>query len=164
MATVPFRVEVVRSTRRTRTVGARLVGSVLRVSVPSWMSAAEERRWVDDMTTRFARQIESSLVDLEERAAVLARRHGLRPPKSIRWVDNMQSRCGSCTPSTGSVRLSTRLARFPEWVRDYVIVHELAHLTYPGHTPAFWKLVDRYPKAERARGYLIAKSGDDETE
>ena len=164
MATVPFRVEVVRSTRRTRTVGARLVGSVLRVSVPSWMSAAEERRWVDDMTTRFARQIESSLVDLEERAAVLARRHGLRPPKSIRWVDNMQSRWGSCTPSTGSVRLSTRLARFPEWVRDYVIVHELAHLTYPGHTPAFWKLVDRYPKAERARGYLIAKSGDDETE
>ena len=164
MATVPFRVEVVRSTRRTRTVGARLVGSVLRVSVPSWMSAAEERRWVDDMTTRFARQIESSLVDLEERAAVLARRHGLRPPKSIRWVDNMQSRWGSCTPSTGSVRLSTRLARFPEWVRDYVIVHELAHLTYPCHTPAFWKLVDRYPKAERARGYLIAKSGDDETE
>ena len=164
MATVPFRVEVVRSTRRTRTVGARLVGSVLRVSVPSWMSAAEERRWVDDMTTRFARQIESSLVDLEERAAVLARRHGLRPPKSIRWVDNMQSRWGSCTPSTGSVRLSTRLARFPEWVRDYVIVHELAHLTYPGHTPAFWKLVDRYPKAERARGYLIAKSADDETE
>ena len=164
MATVPFRVEVVRSTRRTRTVGARLVGSVLRVSVPSWMSAAEERRWVDDMTTRFARQIESSLVDLEERAAVLARRHGLRPPKSIRWVDNMQSRWGSCTPSTGSVRLSTRLARFPEWVRDYVIVHELAHLTYPGHTPAFWKLVDRYPKAERARGYLIAKSGDDESE
>jgi predicted metal-dependent hydrolase len=164
MATVPFRVEVVRSTRRTRTVGARLVGSVLRVSVPSWMSAAEERRWVDDMTTRFARQIESSLVDLEERAAVLARRHGLRPPKSIRWVDNMQSRWGSCTPSTGSVRLSTRLARFPEWVRDYVIVHELAHLTHTGHTPAFWKLVDRYPKAERARGYLIAKSGDDETE
>jgi predicted metal-dependent hydrolase len=164
VATVPFRVEVVRSTRRTRTVGARLVGSVLRVSVPSWMSVAEERRWVDDMTTRFARQVESSLIDLEERAALLARRHGLRPPKSIRWVDNMQSRWGSCTPSIGSVRLSTRLAGFPEWVRDYVIVHELAHLTYPGHTPAFWKLVDRYPKAERARGYLIAKSGDDETE
>ena len=164
MATVPFRVEVVRSTRRTRTVGARLVGSVLRVSVPSWMSAAEERRWVEDMTRRFARQIDAALVDLDDRAAVLARRHGLKRPTSIRWVDNMQSRWGSCTPSTGAVRISTRLARFPEWVRDYVIVHELAHLTYAGHTPAFWKLVDRYPKAERARGYLIAKSGDDESE
>ena len=62
------------------------------------------------------------------------------------------------------MRLSTRLARFPTWVRDYVIVHELAHLVHAGHTPAFWRLVDRYPMAERARGYLIAKSGDDETE
>jgi predicted metal-dependent hydrolase len=164
MATAAFQVEVVRSKRRTRTVGARLVGSVLRVSVPSWMSAAEERRWVEDMTRRFERQIEAALVDLDDRAEVLARRHGLQRPKSIRWVDNMQSRWGSCTPSTGAVRISTRLARFPEWVRDYVIVHELAHLTYAGHTPAFWKLVSRYPKAERARGYLIAKSGDDETE
>src|SRR6185312_5493515 len=117
------------------------VGSVLRVSVPSWMSAAEERLWVEDMTRRFERQIDAALVDLDDRAAVLARRHGLKRPVSIRWVDNMQSRWGSCTPSTGAVRISTRLARFPEWVRDYVIVHELAHLTYAGHTPAFWKLV-----------------------
>src|SRR6185436_17111002 len=109
MATVPFRVEVVRSTRRTRTVGARLVGSVLRVSVPSWMSAAEERRWVEDMTRRFERQIDAALVDLDDRAAVLARRHGLKRPVSIRWVDNMQSRWGSCTPSTGAVRISSRL-------------------------------------------------------
>ena len=159
-----FAVEVVRSTRRKRTVGARLVGEVLRVSVPSWMSAADERRYVEHMTKRFERQLQAALVDLEERAAVLARRHGLPRPSSIRWVDNMQSRWGSCTPSTGAVRLSTRLARFPHWVRDYVIVHELAHLVHAGHTPAFWRLVDRYPMAERARGYLIAKSGDDETE
>lgn len=159
-----FAVEVVRSTRRKRTVGARMVGEVLRVSVPSWMSAAEERRYVEHMTRRFERQLEAALVDLEERAAVLARRHGLPQPQAIRWVDNMHSRWGSCTPSNGSVRLSTRLARFPSWVRDYVIVHELAHLVHAGHTPAFWRLVERYPMAERARGYLIAKSGDDETE
>jgi len=159
-----FAVEVVRSTRRKRTVGARLVGEVLRVSVPSWMSAADERRYVEHMRLRFERQLQASLVDLDERAAVLARRYGLPQPLSIRWVDNMHSRWGSCTPTTRTVRLSTRLARFPMWVRDYVIVHELAHLMHAGHTAAFWRLVDRYPMAERARGYLIAKSGDDETE
>jgi predicted metal-dependent hydrolase len=42
-------------------------------------------------------------------------------------------------------------------VLDYVIVHELAHLRYHGHGPRFRALVDRYPLAERARGFLIAK-------
>lgn len=44
---------------------------------------------------------------------------------------------------------------------DYVIVHELCHLEIRGHGADFWKLAHRYPKAERAIGYLIAKSGDD---
>ena len=97
---------------------------------------------------------------MEERAAALARRHGLPRASSIRWVDGMRTRWGSCTPATGAIRLSSSLAAFPEWVIDYVIVHELAHLREPGHSPAFWALVERYPKAERARGYLTAKSAD----
>lgn len=72
----------------------------------------------------------------------------------------MSSRWGSCTPAAGTIRLSARLARFPDWVIDYVIVHELGHLEEPGHGAAFWRLVNRYPRAERAIGYLIAKSGD----
>jgi predicted metal-dependent hydrolase len=160
----PFTIEVIRSPRRTRTVGARLVGSVLRVSVPSWMSPAEEQRWVREMSRRYERQLDASLIDLEERADVLARRYGLPRPASIRWVEVMRTRWGSCTPATGTIRISTRLAPFPPWVRDYVIVHELAHLRHPGHTPAFWRLVERYPRTERARGYLMAKSGDEEVE
>ena len=49
------------------------------------------------------------------------------------------------------------LSTFPGWVLDYVIVHELAHLEVPGHGPAFWQIVSRYPLTERARGFLIAK-------
>ena len=77
----------------------------------------------------------------------------------------MRTRWGSCTPSTGAVRLSTALARFPDWVIDYVIVHELAHLRdgRPHRRPS-GASSSRYPRAERARGYLIAKSGgEDET-
>lgn len=156
----PFRVEVVRSARRKRTVGAELRGDVLRVSIPSWMSAAEEATWVAKMSAGFARKLSADRIDLTERAAVLARRHRLPTPDDIRWADDMRSRWGSCTYSTRSIRISNRLARFPDWVVDYVIVHELCHLRVRGHGPDFWELAHRYPKAERAIGYLIAKSGD----
>src|SRR5262245_38390080 len=105
-------VEVVRSRRRTRTVGARMVGGVLRISVPSWMSPDEEQHWVEEMTRRYERRHRSGLVDLEERAAFLARRYDLPTPSSIRWVDRMETRWGSCTPATGAIRLSTRVAAF----------------------------------------------------
>ena len=156
----PFRVEVTRSAKRRKTVGAHLVGDVLRVTVPSWMSKAEEAHWVRQMSGRFQRKLSADRLRLGERAETLARRHDLPLPSSIRWADDMRSRWGSCTPSQGTIRISTRLAPFPDWVVDYVIVHELAHLEVIGHNDDFWRLVYRFPKAERAIGYLIAKSGD----
>lgn len=156
----PFHVEVTRSTRRRKTVGAQLVGPVLRIAVPSWMSHAEEAHWVREMSSRFRRKLSTDRIDLSERASTLARRLRLSQASEIRWADDMTSRWGSCTPASGVIRISTRLAAFPDWVIDYVVVHELAHLDVRGHDADFWLLVHRYPRAERAIGYLIAKSGE----
>lgn len=150
-------VEVVRSPRRRKTVQARQVGGVLRVSIPATMSRDEEDRHVAEMVRRMQRRAESAEVDLGSRAAALASSYGFPRPTSIRWVDNQEWRWGSCTPSDGTIRISTRLAREPAWVLDYVIVHELAHLVVHGHGPAFWALVGRYPRTERARGFLMAR-------
>jgi hypothetical protein len=90
------------------------------------------------------------------RARELSEAHldGLAEPASVRWVDNQHRRWGSCTPADRSIRLSSRLRSMPEYVVDYVLVHELVHLLEPGHGERFWDLVGRYPRAERARGFL----------
>ncbi len=150
-----MKTEVIRSTRRRRTVQAEQVGDTVRISIPARMSKVEEEHWVGVMVRRFEKRAATAEQDLEGRADALAARYGLPRPASIRWVGNQQRRWGSCTPVDGSVRISDRLARYPTWVLDYVIVHELAHLAEPGHGRAFHALVDRYPKAERARGFLM---------
>jgi len=151
-------VEVIRSERRRKTVQARRVNGVVRVTIPATMTRAEEERWVAEMVRRLERSTGGEAVDLEERAAALAERYDLPRPSSIRWVDNQELRWGSCTPVDGSIRISSKLLAEPSWVLDYVIVHELAHLLVPGHTQQFWGLVDRYPRAERARGWLMARA------
>lgn len=150
-------VEVIRSARRRKTVQAREVDGVLRISIPAAMSTAEEGRWVDEMTRRLQRRSLTRSVDLEARARSLSSRYRLPRATSIRWADNQRCRWGACSVPAGAVRISSALAGFPRWVLDYVIVHELAHLAEPNHSPAFWALVARYPRAERARGFLIAK-------
>jgi predicted metal-dependent hydrolase len=158
-ALFPAPVEVRRSTRRRRTVSAYRDGDRTVVLIPARMSRAEERRWVSVMLERLARQdarLRPSDDELMERARDLSRRHldGRARPASVRWVTNQGSRWGSCTPADRTIRLSTRLQGMPSWVVDYVLVHELAHLLEAGHGPAFWALVDRFPRTERARGYL----------
>jgi predicted metal-dependent hydrolase len=156
-----MQVQVVRSPRRRKTIEARQLAGVLRVSIPAAMSKAEEAHWVALMVERMGSRT-AERIDLAERAATLARRYQLRRPRNIRWVSNQEGRWGSCTPADGSIRISTRLADEPAWVLDYVIIHELAHLSRDRHDAAFWALVNRYPKAERARGFLIARGLDPE--
>lgn len=148
---------MIRSARRRKTVQARLVGDVVRVLIPASMSKADECTWVSEMVARIERQMSRDGIDLPSRASELARKYGLPTPSEIRWVDNQKAIWGSCTPIDRSIRISTRLAREPRWVLDYVLVHELAHLAVHSHGPAFWDLVYRYPRTERARGFLIAR-------
>jgi len=152
---------VIRSRRRRKTVQARRVGDVLRVSVPASLTRAEEEHWVNEMLRRTESRRRTSNVDLSQRAKRLAVRFGLAEPVEIRWVDNQQQRWGSCTPADATIRISSKLASEPLWVLDYVIVHELAHLHVRAHGKPFWHLVNRYPLAERARGFLIARGMED---
>src|SRR5690606_4500540 len=94
--------------------------------------------------------------DLRRLAQRLSEAHfgGRARPTSVTWSSRQNRRWGSCTPSEGSIRISRRLQGMPIWVLEAVLVHELAHLFVPGHGPDFQELVHRYPRTERARGFL----------
>ena len=159
----PPEVEVRRSSRRRRTVSAYRDGDRVVVMIPATMTRSEEQEWVQTMLSRLQRserRRRPSDDDLLRRAHDLSGRFlgGLAVPDSVRWVDNQRSRWGSCTPGDRTIRLSARLQGMPSWVVDYVLVHELAHLLEPGHDARFWGWVDRYPQAERAKGYLLGWS------
>ncbi len=152
-------VEVRRSSRRRRTVSAYRDGDRIVVLLPAHLGRAEEARWVQAMVTRLSEQDQRrrpSDESLLARAGELSTRYlgGRAVPASVRWVGNQTGRWGSCTPLDASIRLSTRLQGMPEWVVDYVLLHELAHLLEPGHGPEFWALLTGYRRMERARGYL----------
>jgi hypothetical protein len=156
-------VEVRRSPRRRRTVSAYREGDRIVVLIPASLTRAEESEWVTRMVERIERSERRKRLsddDLLDRAHELNAHYfgGMAEPVSVRWVDNQRSRWGSCTPGDRTIRLSARLQEMPRWVVDYVLVHELAHLLEPGHDANFWAWVDRYPKAERAKGYLTGWS------
>ncbi|MBN1172878.1 MAG: M48 family metallopeptidase [Micromonosporaceae bacterium] len=155
-------VEVRRSKRRRRTVSAYRDGERVVVLIPAQFSNAEENEWVDRMLERLdarERRTRHTNNNLAARAHRLAMRYlsdhpAAVCPASVRWVSNQTGRWGSCTPADRTIRISDRIQDMPDWVVDYVLLHELAHLVVPSHSTAFWALVSRYPKAERARGYL----------
>ena len=61
-------------------------------------------------------------------------------PKRVTMKDTT-SRWGSCAPDR-SLALSWRLVMAPDFVQDYVVAHEVAHLRHMNHGPRFWSLVD----------------------
>ncbi len=157
------KVEVRRSPRRRRTVTAYRDGDTLVVLIPATMTKSEERHWIVEMQRKLRRTenrrgapARASDEALLLRCTELSRRYldGTAQPASVRWVPPMRTRWASCTPRDRTIRVSERLRTVPSWVLDYVLVHELAHLRVAEHNARFWALVRRYPKTERAIGFL----------
>lgn len=163
-------VKIIRSARRSRTISARQEGDTLVLYLPAGLSPEDEQYWVERMRAKLEQRQAGRRLNSDEalrrRADDLNREffEGKLTIGAIRYVTNQDHRYGSCSPASGAIRVSHRLAEMPSWVLDYVLVHELAHLVQPNHSSTFWKLVNRYPLTERARGFLMAKGleSDDE--
>jgi len=159
---------ITRSPKRRRTVSAQLRGEALVVAAPAHISEKELQRIIEGFKKRFARREKKKELNKQEDLMTVALRlnklyfKGALTPRSVAYVTNQTRKYGVCDCRTKAIRINHRLADMPVWVRDYVIVHELAHLAEPNHGQRFWALVNRYKYTERAKGYLLAKGMEDD--
>ena len=156
---LPENVEVRRSNRRKRSVAAFRDGGRTIIVVPDRMPAAEAVKHALTLNERLQRKKRQPMLSEEQlmqRARELSQRYlpGTPLPSSIRWSNQQNRLWASCTSVDGSIRLSDRIMRMPEYVVDCVIVHELAHLLVAHHGPQFDLLLSRYPDRERATSFL----------
>ena len=157
-----MQIKIIRSHRRKRTVSARMDKDVLLVHAPLMISHERLGRIIDDLRSRFERKkLKEELErkqDLSEITAALNQKYFDNKLKinSIAYTHNQNRQFGCCSYREGDIRISHRVGLMPKWVRNYVLVHEMAHLIVPNHSKAFWEIVSRYKLTERARGYLLA--------
>ncbi len=141
----------------------------LRVTLPRWGSRKEAERFVDASRTwvdaQRARRRPSraghagtaadrarAATELPEQLLALAAVHGIEVVRVS--VRNQRSRWGSCSPD-GRISLNWRLVLVPDFVREYVMLHELMHTRELNHSPRFWTLVASVcPRLAEARAWL----------
>jgi predicted metal-dependent hydrolase len=160
-------IKTIRSPNRKKTISAKLCGNELLIYLPLGLSKKEEAQNIEKICKRMEKKTQKQEPDnnkLTERAKELNSRYfnGRLKINSIKYVTNQNSIFGSCSTKKGTIRISHRVAKMPQWVKDYLIIHEMAHLLHPNHSKAFWGVVTQYKYAERARGYLIAKGMEED--
>jgi hypothetical protein len=159
-------VKVIRSHRRRRTVSARLVEDTLLVNAPLMLSQPRLDRIISGFKVKFEQKKLKSELEKKQSLYDTARRLNKKyfanqlKISSIEYVTGQSRKFGCCNYDSGNIRISHRIGLMPVWVRDYVIIHEMAHLIEPNHSRAFWAIVSRYKLAERARGFLLAAGSD----
>jgi len=169
----------VRHPRARRYVVSVRVDGRVRVTLPRWGSlrearafAGEQQRWIERQQRRLDEERTATPVvpvvsvaiqraawarakrELPQRLLGLATELGVSVARVS--VRNQKWRWGSCS-RRGHICLNWRLVDMPDWVRDYVMVHELMHLRRMDHSQKFWKLVAAAcPEYEHARQWLRA--------
>lgn len=165
-------VHLVRHRRARRYVLRVNHDGTLRLTMPRWGSleaarrfARGERRWIERERARLLHRTAPSIspaecaalrrrarIELTARLRTLAAQHGFEAGRVT--IRDQRSRWGSCSPS-GDISLNWRLVTMPDAVRDYVLLHELAHLREPNHSRRFWRLMSQIcPDWRDARRWL----------
>ena len=156
---------VQRSARRKKTVSAHFSGESVILAVPQSATRREVEQWKATLVPKIVAKRERAQRNARRRGTDEALRlmagelsatylGGRAQPTEVKWSTRQNTRWGSATPSTGVIRISTRLSHVPDWVLETVVLHELVHLLEAHHNERFWELARRHPRADDAARFL----------
>ncbi len=116
---------------------ARLVNDVLRVEAPASLDDGQSKEVARRSVVEWLRgqAAERLPVEVERWWPTLGRGDGVR----VR-IGNQRRQWGNCSVD-GTIRFSWRLMMLEPELIEYVVVHEMAHLTRMDHSKEFWALV-----------------------
>ncbi len=158
-------IKITRSLKRRKTIGAQLINNILYVYAPYHIPDEKLAKIIASFKQKFTNSLLKKKLNNEKSLKEIAEMLNKKYLKnrldissiSIEYVTEQTHKFGCCNFQSKFIRISHQIAKMPDWVRDYVIIHELSHLIEPNHSKSFWDIVSGYKLAERAKGYLIAK-------
>ena len=176
-----MKIDIIRSSRKTISMTVRNDLSV-EVRAPRRMSDREIREFIEEhrgwlekhletaekkeqearesgpLTEEEIRELtEQARADFPERVRRHAEAMGVTYGKIT--IRHQKTRWGSCS-AEGNLNFNCLLMLMPEEIRDYVVIHELAHRKEMNHSPAFWKIVEaQMPDYQEKRRWLKEEGG-----
>jgi predicted metal-dependent hydrolase len=152
-------VRVIKSSRRRRSISAYREHGAIVIQVPARLSNSKIQEVIPEMVEKIlSREAREKMSDSELFARALELLERYLPdfrvtPISVLWR-SMNERWGSCTTQDRTIRISDRLNGAPDYVVDYLLVHELIHLEIPDHSKRFETLLARFERSDLANAYL----------
>lgn len=144
-----FQLNIIHANRSSST--AKLNGNHIEIKLDDKLINRDKSDCIKKLISRvLAKRYQK---EIEQRLRLINKHYFGHNVKNVRLKYN-RTNWGSCS-NNGNINISTRLLIAPDWVRDYVIVHELAHLNEMNHSSNFWAIVDKvYPKYKKAERWL----------
>jgi predicted metal-dependent hydrolase len=132
-----------------KTASGQLVTKTIFIELPGGIDLFQKHKICSTIISRIMSSV--FLPEIKKRVHELNQIHFKKEIKSVKLKLNV-SNWGSCSTNK-IINLSSRLLLTPQFITDYIIIHELAHLIHMNHSQKYWSLVESvmpdYQKAEQ---------------
>ena len=149
---IEYSLQLIADTKRKR-LTVNIYDDKLVVTIPTSIGDIN-KEIIKVAITKWYKQM--AKVKIAERVTYYERLFLEKPGPII--VKEQKKRWGSCSQD-GTLRFNWRIIMAPEYVIDYIVVHEMCHLRYMNHAREFWNLVERIMPDYKIRKAWLKKNG-----